>query len=169
MQDISGFGTGVTVVSLSTFPAGFQLSKFADDQDPIKVEDVEVIGYETLIDGSLFTFTKAAVALISVSVIAGSDDDINMKILLQTSKGSAANAVSAGGLSFDTSLVINYPNTGMVMFTNGSIVKGPPADTVQAAGRMRGNTYTFAFGSFTGAQSIGQVIAGAASAILGAL
>jgi len=156
MIDISGFGASITVLAVQSFPVGFSLSQFADDQDPLAVEDIEATAYEMLMDGSIFIFDKAVPVKLMVAVIPGSSDDINLKILLQSRKGAA----SIIPLPDVTSMVISYPDGGKVIFTNGSIIKGPLADSIQLSGRKKGNVYTFVFGSFSGAQSAKQVISG---------
>ena len=60
MINVSGFGTGIVIVSTSSFPMGFSLSKFADDESPISSKELEPFGYEMLYDGGLFAFDKAA-------------------------------------------------------------------------------------------------------------
>lgn len=165
MIDVSGFGTGITVVAIQSFPAGFNLSQFADDADPLQVEAVEPVGYEMLYDGSLFAFDKAAAIKLSVSVIPGSDDDINLKILLQARKG----AVKLVPLPDVTTMAISYPDGGRVMLTNGTIISGPLADSIQTTGRKKGNQYTFAFGSFAGAQSAKQLVSSIAQNLLSLL
>ncbi len=164
MQNVSGFGTQVTVVATQSFPVGFTVAKFADDKDPLKVEEIEPTGVELLIDGSLFTFDKGAIIKVAVSVIAGSDDDINLKILLQARKSSP----SIIPLPDVTSMVITYGNGGNVAFSSGSIISGPLADSINQSGRMNGNTYTFAFGSFSGAQSALELVADVGRSLIGA-
>jgi hypothetical protein len=149
MIDISGFGSSVIVVALSSFPMGFSITEFADDIDPFVVEPIEPTGFEMLYDGSLFAYDKAAPIKVNLSVVAGTSDDINLKILLQARKGSA----QILNIPDITSMVVSYPDGGRVMFSNGTIIGGPLADTLQTIGRKKGNTYNFVFGSFAGAQS----------------
>ena len=163
MQNISGFGTKVTVVALQSFPYGFTIKEFADDEDPITFEEVEPVGYEILLDGSLFAFDKGAAVLVSVAVIPGSEDDINLKMLLQSRKGSS----SFIPLPDITSMVIQYPQNGLVALSNGSILSGPLGDSIVSSGRLKGNIYKFVFGSFSGAQSIRQVGADVVRSLLG--
>ena len=161
MIDISGFGTGVTIIALQSFPMGFTVSEFADDKDAIVCEPMEAAAWDMLYDGTLFAYNKASPVQISLSLIPGSDDDINMKILLQ------GNVSSSGILPLPntTSMVINYPS-GLVMLGNGVLYRGPLTDSVQATGRKSGNTYDFAFGSFMGAQSPMEAVAGLISSFL---
>jgi len=165
MQDISGHGTGIVVLALKSFPFGFTLSNFADDEDPIKAKDIEPFGYEVLYDGSIFPHAKASPVEVSVAVIPNSEDDINLKILL------ASKPDSLSFLPFEdvTSMVITYPDGGRVVLSNGTIIRGPALDSIQATGRRKGNVYTFAFGSITGAQSAKQLISGVAQSLIGIL
>lgn len=156
MIDVSGFGTGIVVVALQSFPTGFSLSEFADDVDPISAREIEPIGFEKLYDGGLFFFDQTAPIEVSISVIPGSDDDINLKILLQNKKG----AKSILPLPDVTSMVITYPDRGRVILTKGSITKGAIIDSITDVGRRKGNTYTFVFESFAGAQSAKQLVTG---------
>lgn len=162
MIDISGHGTSVTVVALSSFPQGFSLTKFADDQDPISCEAVEPTGFEMLYDGSLFAFDKAAPIKVVISTVPNSDDDINLKILLQARKG-AAKIIPLPDV---TSIIISYPDGGRVMLSGGTIISGPLADSIQASGRKKGNSYTFVFGTFAGAQSASELISTVAQTVL---
>jgi hypothetical protein len=162
MIDVSGFGSSVTVIATGSFPQGFQITEFADDKNPIEAKEIEPTGFEMLYDGSLFAFDKAAAVLVDVSVVAGSEDDINCKILLQARKGSP----KIIPLPDVTSIVIANPNNGTVTLSGGTIISGPLVDTVLPSGRKQGNTYSFAFGTFAGAQSLKQLISTVAQTAL---
>ena len=163
MQDVSAFGTTITILATQSFPIGFTVDNFADDKDPLKIENIEATGYTFLIDGSLFIFDKAALIKVEISVIAASDDDINLKTMLQARKGSS----SIIGLPDITTMTIAYGNGGVVMFTAGSIVSGPLGDSIEQSGRHPSNTYTFVFSDFAGAQSVAEVVNTAIQAITG--
>ena len=154
MIDIGAYGTSIIIAALKSFPIGFSLSQFADDQDPIQFEETETTGYEFLYDGEPFFFDKASVIKCTVSVIPGSQDDINMKILLQARKSS----LSILPLPDTTTMTITYPDGRRVILASGSILKGPFADSVTTQGRKKGNQYSFAFGTYAGAQSPKQLI-----------
>ncbi|WP_373602553.1 phage tail fiber protein [Acinetobacter baumannii] len=50
--------------------------------------------------------------------------------------------------------------------SNGTIIKGPAIDTIQNTGRRKGNTYTFVFGSYLGAQTARQAISNVIQSVL---
>lgn len=146
VYNVSGFGVSVVVVSTKSFPSGFQLSKFADESDPIQIADMEPTDFEKLHDGSLFFYQKAAPIRITLSVLAGTDDDENLRILLASRKSSAG----VIALPDTCTLTLSYPNSSPTVFTNGSIVGGPPADSVSSNGRRKSNAYQFVFGAVSG-------------------
>jgi len=154
MIDISGFGTGITIIATTSFPVGFTLSSFADDEDALNVENTEVSGYEKLYDGSIFTFDKTSPLLLSVGVIPNSSDDSNLKVLMQMRKSSP----QLLPIVDTTSCVICYADGGKVAMSNGTILSGALADSLTAQGRKKGNVYHFVFGTFAGAQSASELV-----------
>lgn len=162
MIDVSAFGTGINIVATTSFPMGFSLSQFADDEDPISIQDVEVSGFEKLYDGGIFTFDKTSPVLLSVGIMPNTDDDSNLKILMQMRKSSP----SLLPLQDTTSMIITYPDGGRVVLTSGSILSGALADSITTQGRKKGNVYHFVFGTFAGAQSASEIVAGIAQNLL---
>jgi hypothetical protein len=165
MIDLSSFGTGITIVATTSFPVGFSLSSFADDESPLDVENTEVSGYEKLYDGTIFTFDKTSPILLSVGIMPNTDDDINMKILMQMRKSNA----QILPLPDVTSMIIVYPDGGRVAMSNGSIISGPLADSLTREGRKKGNVYHFVFGTFAGAQSATELVASIGQNIMSVL
>jgi hypothetical protein len=165
MIDVSAFGTGITVVATSSFPVGFQLTSFADDEDPLAIEEVEVSGYEKLYDGNIFIFDKTSPVLLSVGIIPNTDDDINLKILMQARKSSP----HILPLPDTTTMIITYPDGGRVVLSGGGILSGALADSISSGGRKKGNAYHFVFGTFAGAQSFTELAATVARAGLALL
>jgi hypothetical protein len=159
MIDVSVAGTSITIIALQTFPIGFSVDELADDTDPLVAEEVETTGYEMLYGGSLFAFDKATGIKVSISVVPGGDDDINMKILL----GSRRSSAKILPMDDVTSMIISYPD-GLIALSNGTIVSGQLVDSIQNTGRKKGNTYTFVFGTYAGVQSVTQVLSQVASA-----
>ncbi len=161
MIDISVAGSGITVFSLSSFPMGFRLSSFADDVDALVVEQTEVTGYEKLYDGNIFAFDKTSPIMLSVGIIPNTEDDINLKILLQKRKSTP----SIIQIADDVTMVIAYADGGKNVFSRGTIIGGAIADSITSGGRKKSNTYNFAFGSFDGFQSYRQVLPSIGGAI----
>jgi hypothetical protein len=155
MIDISTAGSGITIFSLNSFPVGFQLRSFADDQEALDIEDTEVAGYERLYDGNIFAFDKTSPILLSVGVIPNTSDDINLKIILQKRKSNNTQLA----LLDTVTMVIGYADGGRVVLSEGTILGGSIADSLTSNGRKKSNRYHFAFGSFDGFQSFKQFAA----------
>jgi hypothetical protein len=154
MIDISTLGAGITIISLTSFPMGFRLSAFADDMDSLVIEPTEVSGFEKLYDGTIFGYDKTSPVLLAVGVIPNSDDDVNMKILLQKRKSNPTYIALLDTIT----MVVSYGDGGRVILSSGVILSGSIADSMQSSGRRKGNVYNFAFGSFDGFQSKKQAI-----------
>lgn len=165
MINVSGYGLSIMMLAIQSFPMGFQLEAFSDDVDPLQFEETEPFGFEMLYDGSMFAFDKAHFIKLKVSVIPGSDEDANLKILLQSKKGGASILPIPDSLT----MVISYGGGGKIILTNGTILTGPFGDNVQSSGRKKGNQYTFVFASFAGAQTPLQLLATVAQNVISVL
>lgn len=144
MHDVSGHETKVTIASLQTFPMGFTMDQFTDDRDPIDISDDEVAGVVKTYDGGVFTHTKGNPVYVSVAVIPGGSDDKNLKILLAAKRS----VVQLSSFNDLTSMIISYPNGNKAVFAGGSILSGPPADSISSQGRRKGNLYRFVFSTY---------------------
>lgn len=165
-KNISAFGTKISIVSTVTFPYGFTLSQFADDVDPLVVEDLVVSKHEMLLNGKILGYRTANATIVELAVIPGTNDDANLAIIL------AANRVKTKILPTPDILVmtIGYSDGSVCVLSDGVMLSGPPTRSVMAAGRERTNKYKFAFGesNVIGQSGIGSVagIAGVAGSIL---
>lgn len=155
VANVSSFGIQATLISTVTFPYGFQLTKFPDDSDPIQVDDLTVKAFEMLMDGRLITFQVAKPVQVAISVIPGSNDDINLGVIL------SATQIRAKLIPIPDILIlmISYPDGTISTLTSGAMISGPPARSVTSAGRLKTNTYKFVFGESTniGSSLIGSV------------
>lgn len=141
MADISGFGLRLNVVASKTFPAGFNVTQFADDADPFDIPSIQVKDKAMGLNGDLITWSKAVPLIVSVSVVPGSEDDQNLAVLLE------ANRVGKGktGVRDVVAMTGVYPDGDTVTVSAGVITDGPPASGVSSAGRLKTSTYMFAF------------------------
>lgn len=157
--NISGFGTKVTLVSTITFPYGFQLSAFSDDVDPIDIEDYQAADHEMLLDGGMFSYQMANPIKATIRIIPNSDDDENMKIVMEMARVKQ-NIIQLPDFII---LTISYPDGSILILSKGYIRKGPISNSVQAAGRMRSNSYELVFAE---QNRIGSSIVGLATSAL---
>ncbi len=160
--NVSGFGTKITLVSTVTFPYGFQLSAFSDDVDPIDIEDYQAADHEMLLDGGMFPFQTANPIKATIRLIPNSDDDENMKIIMEAARVKQ-NIISLPDFII---LTINYPDGSVLILSKGYIRKGPIANSIQSAGRMRSGSYELVFAEQNriGGSVLGMVVSAASIA-----
>ena len=146
VQDISGFGSVVSLVASNTFPAGIALTQFADDSDAFDQPSVRIGDVAMGLNGDLLSWRKAVPLPITISVIPGSQDDLNLSILAN------ANRVGQGKTSANDvlTLTIVYPDGSLITFANGTITDAAFANSVASAGRLKSKTFSFAFEAVNG-------------------
>lgn len=141
MQNVSGFGFGATVQASNTFPSGFDITQFADDTDPFDTPDIKIADKKVGLNGDLIVWSTATAIEVAIGVIPGSDDDINLAILLE------ANRVGAGkqGAQDVITLTGVYPQGPNLVLGPGAITDGPVGSSIASAGRMKSKVYKFTF------------------------
>lgn len=141
MQNISGFGLSIRVLASNTFPAGFTLTQFADDADPFDIPSIQIADKAMGLNGDLVVWAKATPIAITLNVIAGTDDDKNLAILLE------ANRVARGknGARDQITLTAIYPDGTQMTLSPGLITDGMPGKSVASAGRYKSKSYAFTF------------------------
>lgn len=139
--DVSAFGASVEVVADQTFPTGITLTQFADDTDPFDLPKLKIADVAMGVNGDLVKWSKATPIKIVVGVIAGSDDDRNLAVLVEN------NRVGRGKISVGDTVTITvaYANGNIVTFTNGTVTDGMPGASAASSGRLKSKVYDFAF------------------------
>lgn len=141
MQDISAFGIRVQVIASETFPAGISITQFADDADPFDAPSMQIRDKAMGVNGDLISWSKANPIPVTLNVVPGGDDDINLSVLFE------ANRVGKGkfGARDVISIVAIYPDGSVAAFSQGVITDGQPANSAQSSGRLKSKAYAFAF------------------------
>ena len=141
MQDISVFGIRVQVVASQTFPAGINITQFADDADPFDAPSMQIRDKAMGVNGDLISWSKANPIPLTINVVPNSEDDKNLGVLFE------ANRVGKGkqGARDVISITAVYPDGRTASFTQGVITDGQPANSAQSSGRMKSKAYAFAF------------------------
>ena len=141
MQDISAFGIRVQVIASQTFPAGISITQFADDADPFDAPSMQIRDKAMGVNGDLISWSKANPIPVTLNVVPGGDDDLNLSVLFE------ANRVGKGkfGARDIISIVAIYPNGDVAAFSQGVITDGQPANSAQSSGRLKSKAYSFAF------------------------
>ena len=141
MQDVSAIGVKVTVISVPTFPQGFEISEFADDADPLDFPSAQIADYGMGVNGDLVTWTRPVPLEVTLNIIPNTDADKNLSILYDMNRA-AKGKVSAQDL---VTLVASYPDGTRKILSNGKLVSGVPAGGVASSGRIKTKEYRFVF------------------------
>lgn len=141
-MDISVAGSEVSIISNPTFPAGFTITEWATDADPLTIEDVQVAQSEIGVNGDVISWHRAAMVNVDMNVIPNSESDKNLMILTATNKVEK-NKVS---LHDNITMVIAYADGTIKTFSEGTIVSGSVANSMVNDGKIRSKNYKFTFG-----------------------
>lgn len=141
MQDISAFGTRVRLVASVTFPAGIDITQFADDADSLDVPQQQIRDKAMGVNGDLVVWSKANPLTVTINVIPGSEDDRNLSVLLE------ANRVARGktGARDVITMTALYPDGTTQTWASGAITDGIPGKALASSGRIKTKPYMFAF------------------------
>lgn len=139
--DISGFGLRVQMSASITYPEGVTLSQFADDADPFDTPSIQLADKAMGLNGDLVIFAKAAPILVTLNLIASSEDAINLDALAE------ANRVGKGKTRAGDVITMTavYPDGRTLTLNGGAITDAMPGDSVASAGRLKSKAYIFAF------------------------
>jgi hypothetical protein len=146
-NDITGFGSSVSLVASSTFPVGIAITQFADDVDPLDIASVKIADTAMGVNGDLIKWSRAVGKPVSLSVIPGSLDDIN---LTQIANNNSA-AQGKTNASDVITITVVYPDGSIVTFANGFITDAPFGKSIASAGRLKTRTFAFMFQTVNGA------------------
>jgi hypothetical protein len=146
-QIISGIGLEVQIITSVTFPGGgFIVTQFADDADPFDIPSMQVADGAMGSNGDLLIWSKAIAIDITLNVIANSEDDRNLAILLEANRAGRGKII-ANDLITMTAI---YPDGSTKTFTKGAITNGMLGISVASAGRFKSKAYQFKFENTSG-------------------
>ncbi len=145
-QDVSIFGAIVNIIASNTFPAGFTVSQFADDADPIDLSAVAIADKAMGVNGDLITWAKAVPIPVVINVLPNGEDDNNLEILAN------ANRVGQGKTSaYDIiTMTIIYPDGTSKILSGGKLTDASFGLSGASSGRLKTKTYTFTFQNIAG-------------------
>jgi hypothetical protein len=139
MPDISGFGLRIQVKASNTFPAGFNVTQFADDVDPFDIPSIQIADKAMGLNGNLITWSVATPIDFTLAAIPGTEDDQNLSVLFE------ANRVGNGKTSARDEITVTgiYPDGSTLTLSPCVITDGPPGVSVASAGRLKTSAYSF--------------------------
>ena len=141
MQNISGFGLKVQVRASVTFPAGFSVTQFADDADPLDTPSIQINDKAMGLNGDLLMWSKANPLVATLNVVPGGEDDRNLATLFEANRTGRGKQSSRDIVT----MVISYPDGTRTTLTLGGCTDFVPSNGVASAGRLKTKPYAFAF------------------------
>lgn len=142
MENVSATGLEVTIKASATFPAGFTVTSFVDDADPLDGQNIDIADSAMGINGDLIVWNAPKPLAITINVIPGTEDDKNLELLAE------ANRVAKNkSFARDTITMTFYYPIADKRYTliNGVITSIPPVYSAASAGRIKSRAYTFVF------------------------
>lgn len=145
-NNISGFGSIVSLIASNTYPTGIVITQFSDDADAFDMASIKIGDVAMGVNGDLINWTPAVAKPFTLSVIPGSDDDVNLSIL-----ASANQAVQGQSSANDAiTITVAYPNGNIITFSNGVITDAPFGNSLGGNGRLKTKTFGFMFQAVNG-------------------
>jgi hypothetical protein len=146
-NDITGFGAAISLVASNTFPAGIAITQLADDADPFDMASVKIADTAMGVNGDLIKWSRAVGKPVTLSVIPGSVDDVNLATLAAANNATQGQANARDAIT----VTIKYPDGSVVLFSNGFLTDAPFGKSLASSGRLKTKTYGFVFQTVTGA------------------
>ncbi|GAA0334436.1 hypothetical protein L9H26_04260 [Morganella psychrotolerans] len=144
MNDVSATGLALVVQASKTFPTGIFITAFADDADPLDLPAVDIAQVGMDINGNLVSWSTPTPQTVTVNVLAGSEEDQNLSILLEANTAKKGRR-HAGDI---ITMVASYGDGSTTTARNGRITNGSRGNSAASAGRLKSKQYTFVFQDF---------------------
>jgi len=139
--DASGFGTTINIQASQTFPAGIEITRFADDADPIDMPQLQINDKAMGVNGDLVKWSKANPIPLTIAVLPNNEDDDNLQVLAMSNRAVRGRRPVRDIIT----ATITYPDGSVVRLLRGIITDAPIGKSVASAGRIKTNSYVFAF------------------------
>lgn len=139
--DITAFGLVINLVASKTYPVGIAITQFSDDADAATFGSIKIADTAMGLNGDLQRFARATPLPVTVNVIPGSVDDVNLQILAD------ANRVGKGkiGARDEITMTFVYPDGSRVTLTGGAITDAEFGKSASSSGRLKTKAYSFMF------------------------
>jgi hypothetical protein len=139
--DVSGFGTTINIQASETFPSGFEVTRFADDADPIDMPQLQIKDKAMGVNGDMVKWSKANPIPLTIAVLPNNEDDDNLQVL------AASNRAVRGRrpVNDEITATITYPDGSTVRLLRGTLTDAPLGKSLASSGRLKTNSYVFAF------------------------
>lgn len=140
-HDIGACGFKIFIHSLFTFPLGFEITEFADDNDPFDVPNLRLGNFVPDLNGKLVVFNKPTPFIVSLNLPANTDGEKNCRALYNSN-------FQAGWKASGTDLITmiaTYKDGTTKVALEGRIIDGSPLPSISSNGRYKTCNYQFVF------------------------
>lgn len=140
-HDIGACGFKLFIHSLFTFPLGFEITEFADDNDPFDVPNVQLGSYVPDLNGNLVVFNKPTPFVVTLNLPVDTAGEKNCRALYNSN-------FQAGGKASGTdiiTMVVTYKDGTTKVALNGHIIGGSPYPSISMNGRYKTAQYQIVF------------------------
>lgn len=141
--DIGAFGLSITLFASVTFPNGITITEFADDADPMDVPSIQIVDKAMTLNGRMVRWGKPVAVEMTINVIPGSDDDINLGILFDNNRTVAGSLPIADEITAVSAL----PDGSTRNYSGGTVTDYMAGPSVASSARRKTRSYKFAFES----------------------
>ena len=145
-QDITGFGSAISLIASVTYPAGIAITQLADDADVLDMASVKIADVAMGVNGDAVKWSRAITKPVTITVIPGSLDDINLAILAQNNNATQGQTNNRDVIT----ITVVYPDSSTLTFANGFLTDSAFGNSISSAGRLKTKTYQFQFQNVTG-------------------
>lgn len=140
--NISLFGFSLRIVASRTFPSGFTITEWADDQPPVDSSDIETGAFGIGPNGDMVVWQKPAALQAKYSVIPNSQADRNLSILHEANRISKNKILTTMDVITATA---TYQDGRVFTLSQGMIFSGPAVPAGTQDGRLATRAYGFVF------------------------
>ena len=141
-NNVTGFGFVLSIIASVTFPVGFPVTSASDDTDSVDFPSVKFGDAVMGVNGDAIIWSRATMIPMTISVIPGSPDDLNLQALAK------ANRVFQGqnGANDVITATLLYPDKSLASLTQGTMTDAQFGKAIGSNGRLKTHTYQFMFG-----------------------
>lgn len=140
-NNVSAFGSSVVLKASSTYPAGIELTQFADDIDPFTSDNIDIGEMAMNVNGHGVYWSKSNPIPWKVSAIAGSEDQEALQILWDNNRPQRGRRSAPDTIT----VTITYQDGRIATLTGGMITNGSALVNVGSDGRQKGQEFSFMF------------------------
>jgi len=142
MSDISVLGSKIRLIFSKSFPLGFDVTQFSDDQDSFDFPELVIAESAMGANGNLVTYSTPNPIELNISVIPDWNGDArNLSIAFANNQPGAGKAL----IRDNVTAVITTKDNISVSLINGSLISGVPYPSGQSSKRLKTLTYKFHF------------------------